>query len=307
MARPPFRRAVRRAVPGAAFAVLLAAAYPAAADWRQDHPVIRIGLVAGLNPTLRRVEAEPFRAYLQARLSQPVELVMTADYRALVDAQVNSFVHMSFLSAAAFTAASASCGCVEPLAVPTAASGATGFHAVLAVRADGPIRSLADMRGARLAVTGADSVAGRLVPMQAFAEAGLGETDFARVLETGSPEQAMAALLAGEADAALAWSSLRGEAAAGYSDGVLAKMVADGTLDMGSIRLAWTSPLIPYGPAAVRSALPEELKDALRRALLGVADMDPAALDAIDRSGGGGFAVIDTAAYAPLLPLVTAR
>jgi phosphonate transport system substrate-binding protein len=277
------------------------------ADWRDDIKVLRVGFLAGDNPAYRTTQLEPFRAYLEGKLGLPVELVPAPTYSALVDAQAGSRNQYAIYSAASFATASASCRCVEPLALPTAADGSEGFYSILIAKADSPIRSLADAKGARIALAGEDSVAGRLVPLKAFAGEGIVPSQyFSAVVDKPDPKSAIAALLAGEADLAVGWSSMTGDYATGYSTGVLAEMVASSDLTMDEIRVVWQSPLIPFGPHAVRSDLPPELKTLLSAALLAMATENPEALDAVDRSGGGGFVAADAALYAGMAELVAA-
>lgn len=276
------------------------------ADWRGDIPVLRVGIMTGANAPYRVAQLEPFRTYLEARLAIPVEMIAVEDFGKLIDAQSASRVHYAVYSASAYSKAAAACRCVEPLAVPTRAGGEVGFHALLVARADGPIRSLADARGARLVVAGPDSVAGRLLQMKAMEQDAIVPDEyFARVIEVGNPELAMTALLAGEADLAVAWSSLTGDIDTGYSFGVLTGLVADGGLSMDQIRIIWQSPLIPFGPHAIRSDIPDGLKRLLSDALLAVAYEDPAALDAIDRFAGGGFVSADADLFAPIAALIS--
>jgi phosphonate transport system substrate-binding protein len=284
--------------------IFAAAPVPSSAQWREAIPALQVGILAGNNPAYVQSQSEPFRRYLEGRLGVDVQIVPALDYATLIRGQVNGSLHAAFLSATAFAAASAACGgCVEPLVLPTAPDGGEGYHSVLLVRPGSPIRGVADLAGRRLAVSAADSVAGRLLPLSLFAQEGVTERDLV-IVERHSPEAAVAALLAGEADAALAWSTLRGDAAAGYGDGVLTQMVAAGTLAMSNVVIAWRSPLIPYGPLSVQADLPDELKAALTAAMVGVREEDPAAFTAIERSLGGGFRAADAALFEPLLVLV---
>jgi phosphonate transport system substrate-binding protein len=141
--------------------------------------------------------------------------------------------------------------------------------------------------------------------MKAFAEAGIDPTAyFSKIVETSDPEMAISALLADQADLAVAWSSLSGDRSAGYSFGALARLVAEGGLSMDQIRIVWQSPLIPFGPHAIRSDLPDELKTLLSRALRDMAAENPVALDAVDRFGGRGFVAADADLYAPIAALI---
>ena len=106
-------------------------------------------------------------------------------------------------------------------------------------------------------------------------------------------------VLNGQADVAAAWSNLAGDSATGFTSGVFSTMVAEASLSMSQIRIIWASPLIPFGPHAVRSNLPAELKILLAHGLASLALETPWVLGAVDRSthGGGGFAPIKAADY----------
>ncbi len=286
---------------------LTAIATPGAAQWREIVPVFRVGLLAGPNPNLVAEKAEPFRAYLAERLGTNVEILPAADLGTLISGQINGRLHAAFLSATAFATASVTCGaCVEPLVIPTAPGGEAGYFAILVTRAGGPVRGPADLPGRRLAVSAADSIAGRLLPLRLFADDGIA-VERVTLVERDSPAAALAALMAGEADAALAWSSLGGDAATGYADGALTELVAAGVLRMVDVAIVWVSPLIPSGPLAVRADLPEGLKAELRAIMIDLPRVNAAAYEAIRTGIGGGFAPADAGMFLPLLTLVTPR
>ncbi len=291
----------------AALAAGLASATPAAADWADTHKALRIGFLAtgGAAYDLRKLE--PFRAYLQVSIGLPVELVPAGNYAALIDAEATDRVQYAIHSATSYVTTAARCRCIEPLVVPAAFDGAKGFYAVLLARADSAIASPADGKGKILAVTGDDSIAGRLVPLKYLAREGIDPTThFASVVQAADPGAAIASLQAGMVDLAVGWSSLTGDRATGYDFGVLTSLVQARTLSMDSVKVVWQSPLIPFGPHAVRSDLPDDLKARLRDALTGMAASAPVALDAVDRSpiGGGGFAPITAADYAVVADLI---
>jgi phosphonate transport system substrate-binding protein len=289
-------------------ALLVLAAGAAHADWRDDQKLLRVGIIAGTDSAYRIALLEPFRAYLEAKIALPVEIVPVGSYSALIDAQAGARIHYAIHSATSFATAAEQCQCVEAVGAPVAADGALGFYAVLVAKADGPVRSLADAADKRIALTGADSVAGRLLPTKALADAGIDTSQHLRIVEAADPEAALKSLLAGEVDLAAAWSSMTGNIGTGFDFGVLTRMVAGGALDMNAIRIVWQSKLIPFGPHAVRSDLPAELKQLITGALSDMAAENPDALDAVDRLGfgGGGFAVPDPQLYAPVRELVAA-
>jgi phosphonate transport system substrate-binding protein len=284
-------------------------AVPASAEWRDEVTVLRVGFLAATGIAYDSATLEPFRAYLEGRLGVPVELVPATNYQSLIDAQATARTQYAIHSAASFAAARVTCDCVEPLAVPAAADGSTGFRAILVSRSDGNIRSLSDARDRRLAVSGEDSLAGRLVPLKALAREGIDPVEyFSAIVEKDGPQAAILSLFSGESDLAAGWSSLAGDAAGGYSFGILTTLVAEGAITMDEVRVIWQSPLIPFGPHAVRASLPDDLKVLLRDSLVAMADEAPDALDAVDRSGfgGGGFVAINASAYAILEEVVAA-
>jgi phosphonate transport system substrate-binding protein len=288
-----------------ALGFLVALTIPAFAQWQETIPTLRVGIVAGLNQSYLQAQLEPFRAHLADRLGITVELVPAADYPTLMAAQMAGGLQIAFLSATAFAAASVACNaCVEPLVVPATPDGIAGYHAILVVPAGSTIDDPADLRGRRLAVSADDSITGRLLPLRLFADAGVPETEI-QLVERASPEAAIAAMLAGEADAALAWSSLSGNQQTGFAVGALAQMVAAATLTMDQIGIAWSSPMIPYGPLSVQASLPAEFKAELTAIMTGLQTDDPVAYAAVDRGQGGGFVAADATMFAPLVLLAT--
>ncbi len=297
----------RAAIAGCLAFLLSLAAGVAVADWRDEVKVLRVGVLAGEGAAYRLATLEPFRVYLQDATGIPVEIVPAPTYRALIEAQASDQVDYAIYSATSYATAVAQCDCVVAIGAPIAADGALGFHSILVARVNGGIGSLADARGKSIALAGADSVAGRLIPEQAFAAEDIApEQYFSRVLTKADPEAAVSALLSGEADIAVAWSSLTGPAASGYDFGVLTRMIADGRLTMDRIRIIWQSRLIPFGPHAVRTDLPPDLRLLLSHALVAMAKEAPEALDSVDRMsfGGGGFATPDPSLYTVVMDLV---
>jgi phosphonate transport system substrate-binding protein len=272
--------------------------------------VLRVGFLAPGDPAAAIAKMEPFRAYISNQIGLPVELVPAVTYEALIEATLDGRVQYGIHSATSFAVADVACDCIEPLAVPAAFDGSTGFYSVLVAPASGPIRTLQAARGTRLAVSGEDSLAGWLLPRKELADAGIDiEAYFSEIVSAPGPEAAVTAMLSGNADVAVAWTSLAGDPAAGYSFGLLNRMVIDGRLPPGAVTVIWQSSLIPFGPHAVRKDLPGELRQELADALLNMAFAAPDVLEVVDRSGfgGGGFVAIDAGAYAPLEALIAAQ
>ena len=98
-----------------------------------------------------------------------------------------------------------------------------------------------------------------------------------------------------------------GDAAAGYSRGTLADLAARGEITPDEFVVVWQSPPIAHGPVAVTTSLPAAEKAAIRSYLLGLANSEPAAYDALDPYYGGGYVSIEPKDYAAVELLASER
>ncbi len=299
---------------GLALAALLALASGAAvAAETGDAPRARqvkplwLGIVAASRPAEALERVEPFRLRIADTLGVDVHTRRFADERALIDAFAAGRIDYAPLSASGYAMAWRLCGCVEPLAVPRAGDGSPGWRAVVLVRTGSSIDSPAALAGKRLAVSGETSIGGRLMPLRLLEDQGLGGDQEPLLQTFEGPRAAVKALLAGEVDAAIAWSTLEGDLAEGYGRGTLHDMVADGELSMTDVRVMWSSSVLPHGPHTVRADLAEGPKRRLRDMLVDLDEVDPDAYEAIEPVHSGGFLRIGHAAYAPFVDLVTPR
>jgi phosphonate transport system substrate-binding protein len=264
---------------------------------------LRIGIVTRTRGDAILDRLEPFRRRVEATLGVETRIERLPDVPHLIEALAKGRVDQARLSASAYVTAVASCGCVEPLAVPRAADGTARFHAVVVTRAGSPIRAPADLAGRRLAIGGARSIVGKQLAAGLLAR-DLGGRDPVAVTVAG-PEAALESLLAGRAEAAMVWSTLDGDPTEGYGRGTLHDAVAAGTVAMSDLRVVWSSPELPHGPQVVRSALDPAKKRALGDLFVDLADLDPDAYEAIEPVHSGGYLRIGDAAYRPYRALVS--
>lgn len=289
--------------------VLGLASFEARADWRDDYKPFRVGVVTPPNSLYGVNVMEPFRLYLQERLRVPVVVVPQETLDDLIEAQISGDIHYGLHSATSYATALVRCDCVEAIGAPVAGDGALGYYSLIVARTEDGLQSIADARGRSIVFGPEDSVSGRLVPVMALAREGVVPEEFFLRVETAEgPRDAVASLVNGDVDLAVAWASMTGSRMHGYDFGVLHGMVRDGELDMADVNVIWQSPLIPFGPHAVSSDIPPELRDLLREALSKMAEASPAALLAVDRNGfgGGGFTHPDGSLYSVVTELVTA-
>ena len=181
--------------------------------------------------------------------------------------------------------------------------GSLGYYSVMYVRADSDIETFDDMEGRALAFADPNSPSGYLVPSYELAEqlggpleGFFGETGFG-----GGHEQAVVAVLQGQYDAGVTWTSGVGNYEDGYSRGNLRSMVDREMLDMEEIRVIWQSNLITNGPRVIRSDLPQELKDLVMGAMMSLQTEDRDCFNAINDGAAMGYWPINHEFYLPII------
>jgi len=153
--------------------------------------------------------------------------------------------------------------------------GATSFNGIICVRADSPIKSLADLRGKSFAFGNKNSTLGRYIAQSMLIEAGIRASDLARFDYLDRHDRVGAAVGAGQYDAGA------------LEETTFKKLVAEGV----PIRALATFPSTTR-PWPARAGLEPRLFDALRHALLHIDE--PVALEPLRFDG---FALPDEAAF----------
>ena len=283
--------------------VVLAACWPARADWRDDIGVFRIGIVAepgGGNtvPGLARLT----EAYTNA-LGMKVEFVVARDYATLIEAQASGRVQYAIYSALAYATASERCGCVEPLVAPVDADGAVGIRSVLVTR-DGRLPDLGAMAAHRIAIAPVENVGGALLPLTGLSADGVKIAEGSPFLARAATATAAETMLGdGEADALFGWEPANADGQATGSGGTIARLQAAG-IPSASLRVLWTSGLLRYGPHAVRSDLDPEAKRRLTVFLTNLKSQTPDVYDLLEAAHSGGFVRAAPGDYAMALAIV---
>ena len=291
------------------FAALLAGAtaltaVPALAqDWREDVPVFRIGLLGGENEADRLRQHACQEAYLEERLGVDVELFPASDYAGVLQGLLAGQLEFAGLGSSGYAGiVLQDPDAVEPLYTTMQIDGSLGYYSVMYSRADSGIDSFEAMEGRSLAFADPNSTSGYLVPSYELAqeigplEGYFGETGFG-----GGHEQAGVAVLQGQYDAGVTWTSGVGDINEGFSRGNLRSMVDRGMLDMDEIQIIWQSNLITNGPRVIRSDLPQDLKDLVMGAMMQLQTEDRDCFNAINDGESMGYWPINHEFYEPII------
>lgn len=140
-----------------------------------------------------------------------------------------------------------------PFAVKGNAQAYERYTVAVIVKADSPFRTLADLKGRRVAHTSATSNSGNLAPRAFFPDLGLTpETDY-RVVFSGGHDRSVMGVNSGDYDAAPVASD------------VFRRMIARGQVRADAFRVIWESPPFPTSSFALSHDLNPALAQRIRQ------------------------------------------
>lgn len=181
------------------------------------------------------------------------DLKVAQSYNAVVEGMVNDKVDVAWFGPVSYYQAKER-GVAQLLAVGVS-NGESVYYSGIFTRKDSGLTSLEDLRGKSVAFGDINSTSSFNFPVAMLIEAGLDPIkDLGEIHMTGSHTNAMAALDAGQVDAACA--SYRS----------FEKAVANGQIDPTEIVPLAKSDPIPYPPMAMHVNLDESLKKTLKKA-----------------------------------------
>jgi eukaryotic-like serine/threonine-protein kinase len=239
-----------------------------------DGPVLRYGVVHYSSPEKVTGQHQPIADYLQDKLNRPVQLVMAADDKELIQKLFDGEVHLAALSAYAYIrAARRNTPGLVLLAKPVT-SGGPSYQGLILTRADSGVRDLKDLRGKSFCYVSPGSSSGFLYPRALLRQAGV------------DPDQDLGPSSFGQEHLNTLRLLDRGQCAAAA---VYAKTLEDG--DRAGIpserfhQLAATE-RIPYDAYTVLARTPPEEVNAITTALLALEPGSPMARTILGRARG---------------------
>jgi phosphonate transport system substrate-binding protein len=238
---------------------------------------------------------EGFRAYFEAH-DLPFDFVLYANYERQVEAHLRGDFDVAWNSPLAWLEADRAARAVGRTAAAIAMRDTDrDLTSVVLVRADGPIRALADLRGRRIGVGAADSPQATLIPLASLAEAGVeGEVVRHDVLlgkhgdHIGGERDAVRALLAGEVDAAC------------VIDGNQLAFAKEGTIPTGSVRTLARTARYYHCTMTVLDDVPDAVTDRFVELLLSMSFEDPDVRPLLEMEGLKEWRPGRTSGYQPL-------
>ena len=250
----------------------------------QDEPLIYFGFIPRYNPLVMYRTYQPIMDYLSANTPYRFELKLSRDYPDALRMLREGETQIASLGDLTFIQAFRAFGAV-PILKPLNAEGLPLYRSSIVVRADSPIRSLDDLRGASFAFGNYHSTSGNLVPHYYFYQQSFSPEEFSRWDNLSSHDAVAKAVLKGQYDA-----------------GALKDVVAHHYLSHGLRILADSDP-IPSVPIVVRQDTSPTLITAVKQALLTIDPADPF-LKSWDTEFSHGFVLADEDDYDIILHMM---
>jgi phosphonate transport system substrate-binding protein len=226
--------------------------------------------------------------WLSRRFGVPVEAVVASTYDGMSDLLAQDAADLYVFSPYALVRAGQRGLPAEPL-VAAVSEGSVSSAGYIVVRADGPLHSLDDLRGRRFAYVDPASTSGYLLATRLLRSRGLDPSrDFVMADFLGNHEAVLMAVLDRSHDAGAVYQ------------GAIAQLERHRGIDPHTFRIVGKTERMPHDLYSVRADAPEQLKGALRQALLSLSVLTDEGRVALSPMRVNGFVAPDNDALAAL-------
>lgn len=288
----------RRHLLASAIALALAGSSASAQNWKAQYPELVFAKVPDENASGTTDRWTPLTNYLSKELGTKVTLRIANDYAAVVEGQRAGNIHIAMHGPASYARAYITGAKIEPFAIEVSGDGTKGYYSVLYVKADTPYKTIQELKGKNLCLVDPNSMSGNNVPRFSMDKMNIDpESFFAKIVYSGSHENAVIGVTQGICDAAFNWWNDEQESN-------LLRMDRKGMAKAADFRIVFKSELIVNSPMTYLTTLPTDLKTAIKKAMLEVHSKDKAAFDKIYEGKQLPFVEIDHKAYEPVVDMI---
>lgn len=227
-----------------------------------ENPVnIRVALLPDENASTIIQNALPLKKYLEQVLNKTVELIVTTDYSSMIEAMRFGRIEVAYFGPLSYVLAKSKAQGIEPFAVGVSKGSAT-YKSVIITRLDGPVKSLADIKGKTVGFGDFASTSSHLIPRALLARNGMvGDTDYKYVL-LGAHDAVARAVQSGQVQAG------------GLSQEIFRSLMIKGLIDSDKVFVLAESDPIPNYPITMQGYLAGELKGSIKNAFLELNDKE---------------------------------
>lgn len=263
---------------GAATAVALSS-LPAFAQ-AKDPAKLRVALLPDENAATLIQQAQPLKAYLEKALAKDIELVVTTDYSSMIEAMRFGRIEIAYFGPFSYVLAKSKAPNIEPFAVGIE-KGSPTYQSILIANAEGPVKTVDDIRGKPFGFGDPASTSSHLAPRAHLLKKYKleGDKDY-KVVHLGAHDAVARAVQAGQVPAGA------------LSEAIFRVLIERKTIDAAKVRKLDVSEPIPNYPMTMQGDLAPALKEKIRKAFLDVKDKDVLKSFRVE-----GFAATDDKAY----------
>lgn len=217
----------------------------------RDPSVIVFAYTPVEDPAVYENAFKPFTTYLTQCTGKRVVYYPVQSNSAEIEAMRSGRLTVAGFSTGPLGFAVNMAGAV-PFAAKGNAKGAEGYNLIVVVKASSPYRTLADLKGKRVAHTAPSSNSGNLAPKALFPDQGLKPGEDYKIVYSGGHDKSALGVGTGDYDAAPVASD------------VFYRMVARGTIKGDDYRVIFTSEKFPSSGFAYAHDLKPELAEKLK-------------------------------------------
>jgi phosphonate transport system substrate-binding protein len=289
----------RRTLLASIAGVALFAGAAQAQSWKAQYPELVFAVVPAENASGVSDRYAPWVEYLAKELGVKVTLRVANDYAAVIEGQKAGNIHIAYYGPASLSrAVKVTSGGVEPFVTTINQDHTVGYYSVAYVKTDSPYKKIEDLKGKNLGLVDPNSTSGNNVPRFALDKMGIDPDQyFAKVVYTGSHENAVIAVTQGTVDIAFNWWNSE-------IDSNLTRMVNKNMVKKDDVRIIFKSDLIQGSPYAYLTSLPADLKKAIMTAFVEAPNKAKAEFDKLSDGKDLGFAPVTVADYKSTIELI---
>jgi phosphonate transport system substrate-binding protein len=246
----------------------------------KDPAKLRVALLPDENAATLIQNAQPLKAYLEKTLGKDIELVVTTDYSSMIEAMRFGRIEIAYFGPFSYVLAKSKAPNIEPFAVGIE-KGSPTYNSILIATADGPVKSVEDVRGKPFGFGDQASTSSHLAPRAHLLKKYKleGNKDY-KVVHLGTHDAVARAVQTGQIPAGA------------LSEAIYRSLIARKTIDETKVRKLDLSEPIPNYPITMQGDLAPALKEKIRKAFLEVKDKDVLKSFRVE-----GFAATDDKAY----------
>ena len=203
------------------------------------------------DPAVYEKLLEPFIDHLKSCTSKRIHFYSVFSNAAAIEAMRSGRMHLGMFSSGDTAFAVNLAGAI-PYAIRGDANGPQGYQLWTIVKADSPYKTLADLKGKKVAHVSPSSNSGNLAPRALVAAEGLVPDKDYKVLYSGRHENSVTGVTTGDYDAAHVASD------------VVLRMEGRGLIKKGEVRTIYRSPNFPPGSMSMAYDLTPALQKKIR-------------------------------------------